>query len=345
MKANVMKSSNVADLGGGVTCFAFEAGGPPLFIEPVSGNLDTEAAFLAWVERCRPVLDDLICEYGGIVLRGFPVRDTEGFGALMACFPRFDGDYKGGVAPRKRIAGQVMEATRLDSAVLLRLHSEMAYLKNYPARIAFFSRKTADVGGETIIADVRGLLESLPAGLRRKIEQRGIMTVRNYAPRSDTLDASVPHMDLRGWNLAFETEDPAEVEKICQAKGLEPFWNEDSSLTVVNRTDASVVHPRTGVRLYRSNLHSYNSVTASQGMDQNLVRELRARQTHPTGTYLGDGEPLTLDEVHCFERFLNERTRAWTWRDGDVMILDNLETWHGRNPYQGSRDVQVAMLG
>jgi alpha-ketoglutarate-dependent taurine dioxygenase len=299
---------------------------------------------LNWVSSHRDTLDRLICDYGGIVLRGFPVSETADFGALMDLFPSFQGDYRGGVAPRMRVAGQVMEATRLDHAVKLRLHSEMAYMREYPLRIAFFSHVTAPVGGETIIADIRGLLESLPEELRERLMRHGIMTVRNYAPRSDGLDSSVAHMDLRGWNLAFSTEDVSEVETICAEKGLEPVWNDDGSLTVFNRTDATAIHPRTGQVLYRSNLHSYNIATVSEGLDQKLVEELRSRQKHPTGTVLGNGEALSLEEIRLFEQRLDERTRAWPWRNGDVMILDNLETWHGRNPYEGKRDVQVAML-
>ena len=100
-----------------------------------------------------------------------------------------------------------MESTRLDKRVKLRLHSEMAYMPDFPARIAFFCRKPADVGGETIVADVRGLLAALPESLRSKVEALGIMTVRNFAPPSKELNSSVAHMDLRGWNIAFETDD------------------------------------------------------------------------------------------------------------------------------------------
>ena len=339
-----LQAIDVPELGEAVQCSAFANNSPPLFIAPKAGQLDTSAAMLAWVQAHRQQLDALIVQFGGIVLRGFPITQTADFGAVMACFPTYEGDYRGGVAPRQHIAGQVMEATRLDKAVKLRLHSEMAYLRDFPPRIAFYSHTTAPIGGETIIADVRGLLDALPEALRERLLAHGIMTVRNYAPRSDALDQSVAHMDLRGWNLAFSTEDQAEVEALCQDKGLEPIWNADGSLTVLNHTDASSLHPRTGQRLYRSNLHSYNVATVSQGLDQALVQKIRASQARPTGTYLGNGEALTLEEIGHFERMLDARTRAWRWQDGDVMVLDNLETWHGRNPYDGPRNVQVAML-
>lgn len=57
------------------------------------------------------------------------------------CFPATKATTKA-AAPRKHLAGKVMEATRIDHAVLLRLHSEMAYLRDFPARIAFSARNS-----------------------------------------------------------------------------------------------------------------------------------------------------------------------------------------------------------
>ncbi len=35
---------------------------------------------------------------------------------------------------------------------------------------------------------------------------------------------------------------------------------------------------------------------------------------------------------------------AFPWSAGDVMVLDNFRVAHGRNRYEGHRDVQVALL-
>ena len=79
-------------------------------------------------------------------------------------------------------------------------------------------------------------------------------------------------------------------------------------------------------------------------MDAALLQRVRASQKRPSGTFLGSGEPLSGDEVASFERYIEAHTRAWPWRNGDVMILDNLEMSHGRNPCERSHEVQVAML-
>ncbi|MFP3976436.1 MULTISPECIES: TauD/TfdA family dioxygenase [Marinobacter] len=338
-------SEDVKLLGPDVICHAPKESSPLLFIEPAGERLQSRKPFIDWMESHRDLLDKLIITHGGVILRGFPVRETEDFGAIVGVFPSYDGDYLGGLAPRSQIAGKVMEATRLDKNAKIRLHSEMAYMQSFPPRVAFFSKETAHTGGATIVADTRGLFESLPSDLQEKLETHGVMTVRNFAEPTGQLEASVPHVDLRGWDVAFETEDRDEVTERCKERGLEPIWNKDGSLTMVNRTAAVVEHPDTGQKLYRSNLHIYRVDSNMAGLDPEIIRRLKETQERPSGTFLGNGDSLTEEEALHFTRFLDERERAWQWKDGDVMILDNLQVWHGRNPFDGSRDVQVAMLG
>lgn len=337
-------SSTLADdaiqaLGPDVQCHELSPGRPPLFIEPKGGALRDQVSFRVWLESARPVLDTLIVRHGGIVLRGFPIRETEDFSHFISLFPSFDSGYAGGRAPRKAISGKVMEATRLASSVRLALHSEMAYMRDYPKRIAFFSRRTAPVGGETLIGDVRNLVESMPPETLAKIRRLGTRMVRNFGPRSADLEGSYGHMDQRGWNQAFFTEDAKEVEAICAERGLEPVWNEDGSLVVFNKLEPFVVHPETGKELYRSVLH-----LKPQAENAELDAEIRKTQKYPTGATLGNGERLSRQEMADMEEILDRVTYSWPWRDGDVMVLDNLQVWHGRNPYEGPRDVQVALL-
>jgi hypothetical protein len=57
----------------------------------------------------------------------------------------------------------------------------------------------------------------------------------------------------------------------------------------------------------------------------------------------GDGgaiAPETLAHVH---EVLERQTIAWRWERGDLIIVDNETTMHGRNPFRGSRRVLVAM--
>jgi len=208
--------------------------------------LHNRTRFREWLGAVRPVLDDLVVAHGGIVLRGFPIADTADFADFIEGFPPFEGGYAGGRAPRATVSGRVMEATRLSSGVRLALHSEMAYRRDYPGRVAFFSRRTAPVGGETLIGDVRNLVDEMDPALVRRIEALGTRTAINFGPKATDQSASYGHMDQRGWNHSFETDDPKKVETLCVERGLQPIWNDDGSLTVLNVLDPFVRHPRTG---------------------------------------------------------------------------------------------------
>ncbi|MDF5806361.1 TauD/TfdA family dioxygenase [Pseudomonas aeruginosa] len=47
-----------------------------------------------------------------------------------------------------------------------------------------------------------------------------------------------------------------------------------------------------------------------------------------------------LDTIRAAYR---EETRAFAWERGDVLMLDNFISVHGREPYTGERKVLVAM--
>lgn len=325
-------------LGNDVQCHELQPGRPPLFIEPRGDVLLDRGRFRAWTRRVKPSLDQLITRHGGIVLRGFPTPETEDFADIIEQFPQFDDGYIGGRAPRTKISGHVMEATRLEASAGLGVHSEMAYRRHYPKRIAFFSRVTALVGGETTIADARDLAYDMDPQLADKIAALGIRAAMNYGPKSEAVDASYADMDRHGWNHAFHTDDAAEVEALCAARGLEPLWHDDGSLTVFTTLEPFVRHPVTGKKLYRSGLHRAHTATLT------LSTEVRKNLKYPTGMFLGNAQQLAPAEVEHINALCDAATISWPWRNGDVMILDNLQVWHGRNPYEGARDVQVALL-
>ena len=63
----------------------------------------------------------------------------------------------------------------------------------------------------------------------------------------------------------------------------------------------------------------------------------------PVNTYAGDGTPLTQDEVRTIDLAYDSVAMPVLLRPGDVLLLDNVLTAHGRRPYTGDRRLMVAM--
>jgi alpha-ketoglutarate-dependent taurine dioxygenase len=323
-------------------CHTLAEGQPPLFIVAREGAFSALDETVAWVTRHRATLDRLIVRHGGIVLRGFPIVTSEDFSAVIGCFPVFTGSYQGGAAARRPIANGVYEATQRTGDQTIPIHQEMFYLRDYPPRLAFFARKVAEQGGETIIANMRAITAALPPVIGEKLETLGIRNVRNFAAKTGTTEEN-RLMDKRGWDFAFYTDSVEEVEAICSRRHMRPHWHDDGSLTVFNQEAAFVAHPSTGERVYRSGLHIEHFYRGSYD-NTGAAAALRASQEFPSGAYLGDGSGLDPDEDSQLCAVVDRFTYHWPWHDGDLMILDNLLTGHGRNPFEGSRATEVALL-
>jgi alpha-ketoglutarate-dependent taurine dioxygenase len=333
----------------GATTHTLGCSGSPLFIEPTALQTNDVPAFLQWLSDHRVDLDALLLQHGGIVFRGSPIASSVEFSQFAELLGPYVGDYSGGASARSKIVGNVMEATRLAKEIKIPLHQEMCYLRNYPGRIAFYCVTPAAKGGETIVADMRRFTRELPDSIRRKLESTGISVVRNFAaPAQDGSEETADHPDQRSWKFAFYTDTRDAVEATCADKGMEAIWNDDGSLTVRNTYAAFTPHPVTGEMIYRNVAH----VDPGAGFSANLpdarrahIEAMLARQALRTGYYYGDGSLVSSVESAQLRSLFDQLELSWQWRPGDIMLLDNLLTAHGRNSFEGEvRDVQVALL-
>jgi hypothetical protein len=77
--------------------------------------------------------------------------------------------------------------------------------------------------------------------------------------------------------------------------------------------------------------------------DRDILLSSFSEDELPNNTYYGDGtpiEPAVLDELRGQYTSASVKFR---WEHGDVLLVDNMLTAHGRSPYRGPRQILVVM--
>lgn len=318
--------------------------GFPFIVRPADPALARDSdAVAVWFAVMHDKIDLALAECGAIMFRDFAIRSTEDFAKAMEIYPSPPGGYSAGATPRDAVSGRVFEATRTPPEITIMLHQEMAYLPRWPVKLAFYCNHAPDTGGETLVSDVRRFERDADPKILEAVAERGLLTTRNFrAPVDGPAWLGSAH---RTWQEAFYTEDPAKAEADIADMGLESHWEQDGSLTASFRADGFTDHPVTGERHWFNQLVSQTMTPQSVGDLWPLYSEYYADgRPQPYQVRFGDGGNIALEDVSSLWDILHGETVAIPYRKGDIFMIDNVLSFHGRNPYSGQRDVQVALL-
>jgi alpha-ketoglutarate-dependent taurine dioxygenase len=321
---------------------------PPLFVEPVDDTLirDT-AAFVSWFVARHDAFDELLTTYGAIVLRGFPISGSSDFDALVGHYPPHSSGYSGGATPRDQLGRNVYEATQVPPEVDIKLHQEMAYLREYPAKLAFHCHVAPTAGGETIIGDMRRFTRELDDRFLQRLASSGVVYHRNFrAPDEPHPADHYPRIYHATVRQGFGTDDHGEIEQACAALGMEYEWLPDGSLSTRLGRDGFETHPGGGDTVYFNHILTQIMDPEWLGPTYEAYLDLYDRAGHPRPYHVtyGDGTDVEWRDYRSVERGLAAIEVGFRWHSGDVMFIDNVYTAHGRRPFRGTRDVQVALI-
>ncbi|MGW1886073.1 TauD/TfdA family dioxygenase, partial [Streptomyces sp. NPDC001970] len=141
---------------------------------------------------------------------------------------------------------------------------------------------------------------------------------------------------------AFGTDDRPTVEDYCRTNGIDFTWQPDGSLHTRQRRRAVVAHPVTGQRCWFNQIAFLNEWTIAPEVREYLI-EMYGADGLPFNTRYGNGDPIDEDTIQLLNKVYEENTAREPWQTGDLLLVDNLRTAHSREPYEGPREVLVAM--
>jgi alpha-ketoglutarate-dependent taurine dioxygenase len=155
------------------------------------------------------------------------------------------------------------------------------------------------------------------------------MYVRNY---HDSLDLP--------WREVFQTNSQAEVEDYCLKAGMKVQWNGDH-LRTSQVCQVVAEHPVTGEMVWFNQAHLFHI----SGLDEEVRRSLQsgASGNEPRNAFFADGSEIHEAALAHIRSVYEQEMVSFSWQRGDVLILDNMLSAHGRKPYRGPRQVVVGM--
>jgi len=186
-------------------------------------------------------------------------------------------------------------------------------------------------GGATPVADSPTVLKALPADLVERFERLGWLLIRNY---NNDIGSSVAE--------AFGTDDRHAVENYCRAHAIKFEWQGDGVLRTRQLRSAVVRHPLTAERCWFNQIAFLNEWTIDAEVREYLV-DCYGEDGLPFNTRFGNGDPIGADIVKLINETYETNTARERWQAGDLMLVDNVRTAHAREPFEGPREVVVAM--
>ncbi|OKI92981.1 TauD/TfdA family dioxygenase [Kitasatospora sp. CB01950] len=302
--------------------------------EPVTTRitgLTTVSEARDWLTENLPQLLAALREHGAIYLRGLPVASVADFATVRDVLVPERTPYREKATPRSRLGDDVFSSTDLPPAQPIRMHNENSYTLTFPGLLLFGCLTAPAEGGATPVADCRRVLRALPADLVARMRAVGWQLSRTYSPLIST-----------DWQTAFATEDPAEVERYCRENLIGHAWQPDGLLRTGQVRPGIVRHPSTGAEVWFNHLLFWNEWALDEELRETLIDEF-GPDGLPFRTRFGDGTPLSDAELRTIQAAYDAATVRRSWEPGDVMLVDNVLTAHGRDPFHGERKVVVAM--
>jgi alpha-ketoglutarate-dependent taurine dioxygenase len=284
-----------------------------------------------WAKNNQELITNYLSKYGGILFRNFQIQAVTEFEQFIRVVAGELLEYSDRSSPRSPIQGKVYTSTDHPADQKILLHSENSYAATYPLKIFFHCVTPAQQGGETPIADTRKIYQAISPQIQEKFIRKQVMYVRNFGD-----GFGLP------WQTVFQTTNPAEVEEFCHRNEIEFAWKVGNKLRTYSRRPAVVKHPHTGEVVWFNHALFFHVSSLKANIRKALLTEFK-QEDLPHNTYYGDAseiEPQVLDELR---EIYDKQTVTFSWMQGDVLMLDNMLTAHGRESFVGDRKVVVGM--
>ena len=276
-------------------------------------------------------LGERLRQEGALLFRGFAVADAEEFSDAVTVLGAEPLDYEERSTPRTQVGEHLYTATEYPAREPIFLHNENAYASRWPRLLAFHCEQPAQSGGAMILADTSRVYAGIPERLREDCERRGLLYRRRFI---DGVGYS--------WQQAFGVCDEEQLARALEGRGYQ--WHQEGNQLVVQRASTwSMTHPQTNQTLWFNHGVFFNAMSLPEAT-RRAFAQLFGQDIYPFQTLYADGSAIENQTYTTLRNAYEQALYRIFLQRGDVLLIDNLMTAHGRDAYTGQRKHYVKML-
>lgn len=321
------------------------------FIRVLESKNDTSFDSMLADSQILKQIDETRSASGALLLRGLPLDGPRQAETLLSKLGvEFDDEYLGGASPRSRLSDHFFTSTEAPAPYIISFHTEMCYLRQRPGKIFFYCITEPQKFGETPIFDCAAILAALPTDLRAKIESLGLIYQRYFGTKKARF-----FNVYKTWKDAFHATDRAEAETACQQQGLVFEWQANGALITRAKMPGVMLDPVSGKKCISLTL--YNGTAAPYDLRKfahrlnplvrfglsSFIRFQYAKPNVFMRTLWGDGSEISPVETRAMIDAAWASSNMFHWRQGDLLILDNIRCGHGRLNVLKPRKIAAAL--
>jgi len=312
-------------------------------------DMDDERSY--FVNNKELILDSLT-KHGAVVLRNFDLTKTpQGFRDMWENGLQLKPcqDPLQSVAARTTVSQKdgVFEAVNKPSLnkYFVGMHNEMVGTRT-PKKAAFVCFKPAEKGGEFLVLNGQQMLRDLNPDFLKRLYERNMRYAVAQFPmgflqdKPEVLTGLVKPVIKGVLDLAIGQKVDFYTESVWDT-----YTNSGDLVLQVRAAPNPPVlkHPETGEPVWFANIHSHSAKLRdmraqiySDG-DEGRDKTTGSSKINLTDVFYGDGTPISEEDLKHVAEVTMKNVQFVKLNQGDVVLVDNYKTQHGRNVFEGTR--------
>lgn len=283
-----------------------------------------------WAAGHAGELSGLMLAHGAVLIRGLDVTTAGDLAGIRDALGYERASLTEHFAQRAELADGVYSAPEWGADREQCLHHEQGYGVDFPRVLLMACLARARSGGAMLLGDTRAVLGHLPPGLNERFRAEGWLLERNFRP----------HFGLQ-WPAAFGVRTPQEAESFCSGRLIGCAWQPDGALKARQRRSAIIHHPVTGEACWFNDV-AFFSRWSVDAVERDVLLSAFGPDGLTFDTHFGDGGPVTEPDWRGVLDAYDAVLCRVPWHVGDLLLVDNVLTAHGREPYTGHQEVAIA---